>query len=480
MASYPGSIFSPRAVADREGVVYDAAKTKVFFAKDHNDFGSEIVAIQNVLGIDFDKTFREVSKEGLVLAMNFNSESIDGNKVLDSSGYNNHGDNNGADHDPDGGFNGGGAFDFNGSSDYIRVSHNASQLISNGGTIAFWVWVDSNGGDTAARIIDKSTAGSGADGYQLALHNSFTRIFARVGSIDIISMPVNSFDSDEWVHIVLSFTSAGVPQFYVNGVAVITTGSGTPANITGEIPLDIGHKYFGDANHFDGLLDEPRIYNRVLSADEIRNLYKARKEIHNSFVSQKNILVNPDGSLEFLNNAFDADGQKLMSGDARVIRHLRVGAASWNGGAVAPVQAFDGLWVYLAFDKLSDDSVHFILIVPSRWDISTDIEFVVDWYYTGAQDNGTVCWGLEYKSIKGGEVVTGAGTIISKVSAGSHLTGKMVRTTFTVKILHGNLEEGDTIGLRLFRDISEDTLDTDAKLLNTHFHFTQNKLGDAI
>lgn len=53
MASFPGSIFSRRAVADRAGVVYDAAKTKVFYAKDHNDFGKEIVAIENALGVDF-------------------------------------------------------------------------------------------------------------------------------------------------------------------------------------------------------------------------------------------------------------------------------------------------------------------------------------------------------------------------------------------------------------------------------------------
>ena len=173
------------------------------------------------------------------------------------------------------------------------------------------------------------------------------------------------------------------------------------------------------------------------------------------------------------------DGEYNMHGTARVIRHLRVGAGDWNHGASAPSQGFDGTFVYEAFDSVSDDEEYFTLIVPSRWDTSTDVEFTVDWYYTGAQDNGTVAWALEYKAIKAGEVVTGAGTTILQVSAGTHTSGQMVRTTFTTKIIAGNLEAGDTIGFRLYRDVSADTLATDARLLNTHFHFTMNKLGMA-
>ena len=175
---------------------------------------------------------------------------------------------------------------------------------------------------------------------------------------------------------------------------------------------------------------------------------------------------------------FVGDHVTLGSG-SQVERHLRVGAGSWNHGAAAPTLGFDGLWVYVAFDATTDDESHYTLIVPSRWDTSTDIEFAVDWYYTGGADAGTVAWALEYKSIEAGEVVTGAGTTITQVSAGSHTSGQMVRTTFTTKILATNLAEHDTIGLRLYRDVSADTLATDARLLNTHFHFTMNKLGMA-
>lgn len=52
MSNYPVSIYAPRNLVDRVGAVYDASKTKVFYAKDHNDSLAEIVAIENSLGIN--------------------------------------------------------------------------------------------------------------------------------------------------------------------------------------------------------------------------------------------------------------------------------------------------------------------------------------------------------------------------------------------------------------------------------------------
>lgn len=193
--------------------------------------------------------------------------------------------------------------------------------------------------------------------------------------------------------------------------------------------------------------------------------------------------LKSNGSL-YVGNSTDyteikSDGEILLHGDARVTRHLRVGAASWDHGASAPTEGHDGPFVYLAFDSAVDDEVHYTVIVPYRWDRSIAVEFVCDWYYTGAQDNGTVNWALEYKAIKAGEIVTGGSTTINQTSAGTHTTGQMVRTTFTTKILASNLESGDTLAFKLYRDVSEDDLGTNVRLLNTHFHFTQDKLGRA-
>lgn len=49
MADFPDSIYEPRAIANRAGVVYDATKTKVFYAEDLNATNDEVVAIEEYL-----------------------------------------------------------------------------------------------------------------------------------------------------------------------------------------------------------------------------------------------------------------------------------------------------------------------------------------------------------------------------------------------------------------------------------------------
>lgn len=50
MASYPSAIYNGRTMANRAGVSYDVAKTKVIFAEDFNLDRAEITAIETELG----------------------------------------------------------------------------------------------------------------------------------------------------------------------------------------------------------------------------------------------------------------------------------------------------------------------------------------------------------------------------------------------------------------------------------------------
>jgi len=49
MADYPDTIYSPRTIANRSGVVYDANKQTVIFAEDFQKPAAEIVAIETDL-----------------------------------------------------------------------------------------------------------------------------------------------------------------------------------------------------------------------------------------------------------------------------------------------------------------------------------------------------------------------------------------------------------------------------------------------
>lgn len=171
----------------------------------------------------------------------------------------------------------------------------------------------------------------------------------------------------------------------------------------------------------------------------------------------------------------DEDGELTLAGTGRVIRHVRVTAPSWSVGASAPSAGFVGVFPVWEFDNLTDDQVHYSLIVPYRLVAGAVIDVNVDWCYEGGADAGTVDWVLEYINVAEGEAVAGGTTTIHKVSAGNHTSGNLVRTILDTGIVGAVAH--DDLGLRLYRDVSEDTLGTAACLIQVHFQFTMDKLG---
>jgi len=171
------------------------------------------------------------------------------------------------------------------------------------------------------------------------------------------------------------------------------------------------------------------------------------------------------------------DGEINLHGTARVRRHIRIAAPSWKKGVEAPTDNQVGVFPTLAFDSSADDSAYYDLIVPFRMAAGSTIDVTVDWCYTGAQDDGTVCWGLEYLTCPSGSVVDGTTTTITETSPVGQMTGRMIRTTFTAGITGTTAH--DALGLRLYRDVSEDTLATDAELIEVHFSFLIDKLGES-
>lgn len=181
-----------------------------------------------------------------------------------------------------------------------------------------------------------------------------------------------------------------------------------------------------------------------------------------------------------------ADGEINLHGTARVNRHLLIDPKRFKMPAANfPGESFEDLFYTLDFDDSAEESANCQEHIPWRWDSTTDIEVIIDWLHdaNAATDALKVLWGVEYKSITAGEAVAGAGTEITQLSAGNHNVdeGLLVRTTFTAKILGSNLAYGDVLGMRVFRKAADgtDTLVGDARLVNVHFHFVMNKLGEA-
>lgn len=180
-------------------------------------------------------------------------------------------------------------------------------------------------------------------------------------------------------------------------------------------------------------------------------------------------------------SAFAADGIHTLHGTARVINHVRIGAASWKLGSTAPTPGFTGIFPHLSFADNADEEAHYTLVVPFRRDATTDITIIVDWEYTGAQDNGKVLWKLTYNAIEPGNTFL-ADVVISQLSAGTHLVDTLIRTEFTVKIIAANLSNDDNLALMLWRNGNDagDTLGKAARMIATHANFTRDKHGLAL
>jgi len=83
--------------------------------------------------------------------------------------------------------------------------------------------------------------------------------------------PVNfNYELGKWINVTTTYDGT-TAQVYVNGVR-LTQVQKTSWNSSGT-ELFIGTRISGDLGYFQGFLDDIRIYNRVLSNDEIVKLY---------------------------------------------------------------------------------------------------------------------------------------------------------------------------------------------------------------
>jgi RNA polymerase sigma factor (sigma-70 family) len=225
-------------------------------------------------------------QQGLALHYTFDREPVAG-QIPDASSAGNNGQVVGAQwkSDPQRG----GVFQFSPPGQYIRVPNNDS-LNSSNLTLAAWIKT-SNRGDTWRRIFDKSFT----NGFALSIgggHGIGNTLQGK--AVAEFGMAVNNkkgfvrsdkaVTDGEWHHLAVTYN--GTEQIlYVNGVQqqrVAYWQGGVPAN---SFDLTIGmnlvdpNPAFNEVNaSFDGLIDEPMIYNRALSSDEIKFLFESQRK----------------------------------------------------------------------------------------------------------------------------------------------------------------------------------------------------------
>jgi hypothetical protein len=219
--------------------------------------------------------------DGLRLYYSFNSAPA-GNTVTDQSGNANHGTIQGnVVYTPAGKIGGAMKFDGvdnNGVIDWIKANASPSLNVSGSSTIAAWYKVTST---NQAPIVEwNNIANGGTSGVHMWV-NVYGYQWNGQGTganyVDVngndVNYIINTSDHiiNKWHHLAVTYDSAsGNAQVYLDGVRA------NERNIGLIIPQTSSNLYVGarpdSEPRFTGLIDEVRIYDRVLSRDEIYSL----------------------------------------------------------------------------------------------------------------------------------------------------------------------------------------------------------------
>jgi hypothetical protein len=166
------------------------------------------------------------------------------------------------------------AFAFDGVNGSAIVPDSPSLRLTNQLTIEAWINPRSTNSDQP--ILSKLSYATGNNGYQLAF--AYDVLYGQFNS------PGQPWPSSRvtyggpiapnvWQHVAFTYDHSAM-VLYFNGLPVATNVIGPATIATSSSTLCIGGNE-GNPVYFDGLIDEPSVYNRALSASEVAAIYNA-------------------------------------------------------------------------------------------------------------------------------------------------------------------------------------------------------------
>ncbi len=172
------------------------------------------------------------------------------------------------------------ALDFDGEDDYVDVNDSPSLDITDKITIAAWVKL--NNLSNHCFIVSKQPSGTARDNYagnyefRIAQSTGYLKLLHQTSTGETYSYydSTSSVNAEAWHHVAVTLIEGGNVNFYIDGYpAGISPQQGTFGIFNNE-PVRIGTRK--DAySWFNGKIDDVRIYDRALSAEEVRQLYRA-------------------------------------------------------------------------------------------------------------------------------------------------------------------------------------------------------------
>lgn len=255
-----------------EPKIYNYARSAAQIQADYNSRANNEGA-GAVLGTANNNNFNALNN-GLVGYWKMDESSWNGTsgEVVDSSGNGNHGTAANSATTTTGKFGNGGSFD--GSTKQAAIPESSSLRFTTSSTMTFSAWVNPSAVSTTQVIIGNREC---AARISLHINSSGKAVFnPSPTSVETLATGTTTLSTNTWYLITGTYDST-TAKVYVNGTL---EGS---QSLQGAGNLYAGNSYYIGGNtyvcgttqnlHFNGTIDEARIYNRSLSPAEVSKLY---------------------------------------------------------------------------------------------------------------------------------------------------------------------------------------------------------------
>ena len=184
----------------------------------------------------------------------------------------------------------GNCLNFDGSNDYVLISDPASGVLDPTSEYSLSVWLKYSTTTSYGFIMSKTNGGSGG-GYELFRNtgsgairfSSCDAVGACGGGYFDITTPL-SYADGSWHNVVATAKTSDTAKIYIDGVLAQTSGTVTQNNIANALNLFIAARGAAGVSPFAGYIDDPRIYNRALSAAEVQQLYNSQSFARHFYV----------------------------------------------------------------------------------------------------------------------------------------------------------------------------------------------------
>lgn len=394
----------------------------------------------------------------------------------------------GATWDGTGGYDGMGAYQLDGASDWIDASGSADLDFTSNFTVSFWVKPSLADAGADSFIIDKRRTSDPWRTFGFYLYNN--KVYFEIWSIprdDTIISSSSNLTSGLWYHVAGVFNGTGI-SLYVDGDQENSSPTASTDIQPSDDDIRIGNLNSNPTDYFNGSIDDVVAYNRALSAREILALYGNRTDL---MVSQElaagdvwKACITPndrtqDGATACSNSVTVLSAQNCPvinePGTYTMARDFSGAPNNFSFIGNIPVcvyinssdVVFDCNGHSIANGNLSAENVG-ILSYPLETNVTIRNCQNVSNYYIGlfiASSNSTVINNTAYNALGGFYMFVGSNNIISNNTAYNDAIVGFIQMGSTNDTITGNAAYGNGDGFEILNDF-DDSLIADNLVYN--------------